>query len=295
MRPEISHQPLDVAPHALNMREVYLEALRELAKPYPAIKLDDWPTFSTMTGGFRKREFTILCGATGSGKTTLLSNWSAMLLKQGVKHFVMSVETGHTDFMKRVISVLSGVDLNTGDPVPVETLQAIHEANAHHLEADTIEFSLYEDRIPVEQLKADILWMQKNRGCSIVFIDNLNFFMEVTRSADTIIEMDRVIHELIILCKQVDVHLVMVMHPKKNEKGSRLTSEFDIKGSSTAVQEAHNVLLFNRPDHALIESGDRSPQDREITIQKMRRRGVHTGKTIILSNQGTRYIEKGLA
>ena len=290
-----SHKPLINAPHALNMREVYHQALEELATPFPAIRLDDWPTFTKMTGGFRKREFTILCGATGSGKTTMLSNWSAMLLKQCVKHFVLSVETGHTDFMKRIISVLSGADLNTGDPVDPAYLMKIHEANAQYLESDAIEFSLYEDRISVEQLKADILWMHQNRGCGIVFIDNLNFFMEVTSARDAVTEMDRVIHDLIIFCKQVDVHLVMVMHPKKNDKGSRLTSEFDIKGSSTAVQEAHNVLLFNRPDAAMIESGARSHQDRELTIQKMRRRGVHSGKTIIFSNQGTKYIEKGLA
>jgi replicative DNA helicase len=289
-----SHKPLTIAPHALNMSEVYHEALRELTTPFPAITVDEWPSFSKLTGGFRKREFTILCGATGSGKTTLLANLSAMLLKQRVKHFVMSVETGHTDFMKRIISVLHGADLNTGDPIHPDVLMKVHRANAEILESDTIEFSLYEDRLSVEQLKADILWMVENRGCGIVFIDNLNFFMEVTSAKDAVSEMDRVIHELIIFCKQVDVHLVMVMHPKKNDKGSRLTSEFDIKGSSTSVQEAHNVLLFNRPEASMIESGARSPYDRELLIQKMRRRGVHTGKTIIFENHGTRYIEKGL-
>lgn len=289
-----SHKTLTDAPHALNMSEVYHQALVELTTPFPAIAVNEWPTFSKLTGGFRKREFTILCGATGSGKTTLLANLSAMLLKQRVKHFVMSVETGHTDFMKRIISVLHGSDLNTGEPVPLEVIERVHRLNAEYLESDTIEFSLYEDRLPVEQLKADILWMHENRGCDIVFIDNLNFFMEVTRASDAVSEMDRVIHDLIIFCKQVDVHLVMVMHPKKNEKGSRLTSEFDVKGSSTAVQEAHNVLLFNRPDASMVESGARSPYDRELTIQKMRRRGVHTGKTIIFENVGTRYVEKGL-
>jgi len=289
-----SHKPLTNAPHAANMSEVYHEALRELATPFPAILLNEWATFSKLTGGFRKREFSILCGATGSGKTTLLANMSAQLLKQGVKHFVMSVETGHTDFMKRILSVLHGSDLNTGDPVPPEVLQKLHTQHAAILESGTIEFSLYEDRLPVEQLKADILWMHQNRDCGIVFIDNLNFFMEVTSARDAVSEMDRVIHDLIIFCKQVDVHLVMVMHPKKNDKGTRLTSEFDIKGSSTAVQEAHNVLLFNRPDATMVESGARSPYDRELTIQKMRRRGVHTGKTLLFSNHGTRYIEKGI-
>lgn len=291
-----SHKPLTDAPYALNMREVYLDALRELVTPYPAIQLPDWPMFNDIVGGFREKEFSILCGSTGAGKTTFLANVSAQLLKQGVKHFVMSVETGHTDFMKRVISVLSGADLNTGEAVDPAAMRRIHEMNAKHLEGDAIEFSLYEDRIPVEQLKADILWMVENRGCKIVFIDNLNFFMEVTRAADAIIEMDRVVHELVIFCKQVPVHIVMVMHPRKTDhnskNGTRILDENMIRGSALANQEAHNIFLWNRPDAAMVESGARSNMNRELTISKMRRRGVHTGKTIVFDSIGTRYVER---
>ena len=282
--------------NAKNMRGVYLDALEELATPYPSIKLDEWPIFSELTGGFREREFSILCGSTGAGKTTLLANMSAQLLVQGVKHFVMSVETGHTDFMKRVISVLSGTDLNTGDPVDPDQLARIHERHSVHLESDTIEFSLYEDRIPVEQLKADILWMVEKRGCKIVFIDNLNFFMEVTRAADAVLEMDRVVHELVIFCKQVPVHIVMVMHPRKTDisskNGTRILDENMIRGSALANQEAHNIFLFNRPDVDLVESGERTRFNRELTIAKMRRRGVNSGRTIVFDSTGSRYVER---
>lgn len=276
-------------PHFLNQRETYLEAIGELAKPYPAITLDAWPLWNKMTGGFRTREFTILCGATGAGKTTFLANKSAQLLIQGVKHFVMSVETGHTDYMKRIMSALVGHDLNTGDPVHVDDLSRIHAENAKFLESDTIEFSLYDNRVSVEQLMADISFMVE-RGCKLVFIDNLNFFLEVTRAADSIVEMDRVIHELIIFCKRVDVHLVMVMHPKKTENG-RVESEFDIKGSSTAVQEAHNVFLLNRPAVDEIRNG-RNPLERDLRIAKMRRRGAYVGRTIVFEAKGTRYDER---
>jgi twinkle protein len=285
------HRTIEIhEPQALNMREVYLQAVEELAKPYPSIPLKDWPKWSRMTGGFRVREFSIFCGPTGAGKTTFLANLSAQLLKQGTKHFVMSVETGHTDFMKRVISVLAGFDVNTGDAVNVERLTRIHADNAALLESDTIEFSLYDNRVSVEQLMHDVRFMVEKRGCKIAMIDNLNFFLEVTKSSDTLIEMDRVIHELIIFCKQVDVHLIMVMHPKKTDHG-RVESEFEIKGSSTAVQEAHNIFLFNRPKADAIENGERHPSQREIMIAKMRRRGAYVGKTIVFDNYGTRYQE----
>jgi len=67
------------------------------------------------------------------------------------------------------------------------------------------------------------------------------------------------------------------MHPKKTDHG-RVESEFDIKGSSTAVQEAHNVWLFNRPSKAVIEEDpEKFKQFREIKIAKCRRYGRFVG------------------
>src|SRR5687768_10587107 len=96
------------------LREVAWQAYEELEKPFPSFRINLWPHFTEVTGGLRTREFSILCGATGTGKTTFLANMSAQLLTQKVKHFVASVETGDTDFVKRVISALLEEDINTG-------------------------------------------------------------------------------------------------------------------------------------------------------------------------------------
>lgn len=275
-----------------NMSEVYLTALEELALPHPSIKLPDWPTFNRFVGGLRSKEFTILCGSTGAGKTTFLANLSAQLLKQGVKHFVMSVETGHTDYMKRILSVLAGEDVNTGDPVSVEKLNAIHQENAKYLESGNIEFSLYDNRVPVEQLIYDLENMAE-KGCKLAFIDNLNFFMEVVGDNHQIVEMDRTVHEIVMFCKKVDMHVILVMHPKKTSgQSTRVESEFDIKGSSTSVQEATNVWLFNRPRDEEVKTG-RDRYERDLTLQKLRRRGRYSRHTIVFKNKGTRYFEGG--
>ena len=274
-----------------NMREVWLETLSLLAKPFPSVELPDWPMWNEITGGFRSREYTILCGSTGAGKTTFLANMSAQLLKRGVKHFVMSVETGRHDYLIRVVSVLEGRDLNIGKAVSADALAQLHVKHTQLLESGVIEFSLYENRVPVEQLIADLKFMYA-KGCRIAFIDNINFFMEVTNSRDQVVEMDRVTHELIVFCKQVDMHIVMVMHPRKCEGEARILTEFDIKGSSTAVQEAHNVFLFNRPLIRDVENGKRHITDREFLVRKMRRRGWNFGRTIIFNNRFTKYVEE---
>lgn len=185
-------------------------------------------------------------------------------------------------------------DLNTGDPVHLDKLSKISVKHMPKISSGLIEFALYEDRLPVEQLLVDLENASVNHGCKIAIIDNLNFFMEVTTAANQVVEMDRVIHELIIFCKKVDMHILMVMHPKKTEHG-RVESEFDIKGSSTAVQESHNVFLFNRPKKEDIDGVLIHRTDREMKIAKMRRRGGYVGSSLWFSNFRSAYDEKGLA
>lgn len=288
-----SHQP-----HALPLSEVYADAVGELAQPYPSTRLGRFKAFDQMTGGFRAHEYTILCGGTGTGKTTFCANLSQEFTAQGVPHFVASVETGHTDFVKRAMSAFAGMDMNTGEVVNVDYLKSFHVNHGGRFQSDALWLSLYDNRIPVESLMADLAWMVKNKGTKVAFIDNLNFLMDVKSAGEAIMEMDRVTHELVIFVKQVPIHIVMVMHPKKTENwknpelSGRVESEFDIKGSSTAVQEAHNILLWNRPHPKLIEQGVATQYDRELKIAKMRRRGKYVGKRIIFKGvDGTRYEE----
>lgn len=268
------------------------DSISEILKPEPSVRLYDFPNFSHLTGGFRPKEFTILCGSTGTGKTTLLANWSNSLVGQEVPHFVASVETGRHDFVRRIISARVQKDWNTGDLVSVQEVKKyLTEPEIERLKKARLYLSLYENRFSISQLLHDLDYMVKTHGVKVAFIDNLNFFMEVTSHENAIVEMDRVIHELIIYCKQSPVHVVMVMHPKKTFSG-RVESEFDIKGSSTSVQEAQNVMLFNRPSEEIVEKGIAEPNDREILIAKMRRRGVAVGTRMILkSYDGVAYQE----
>lgn len=271
------------------------QSFSDILTPPDSIKMKDFEKFSYLTGGFRPKEFTILCGATGSGKTTLLANWSNALISENIPHFVASVETGRHDFVRRIISARVGEDWNTGDPIPIDRVKrSFGEREIQRLRDAPMYLSLYENRFSVEQLIEDIKFMIREKGIKVAMIDNLNFFMEVTKAADQIVEMDRVIHELIIFCKQADVHVIMVMHPRKTE-GARVESEFDIKGSSTSVQESQNVLLWNRPSDDLIANGQASEGDRELKIAKMRRRGLAVGSRLVLKAlNGVAYREGDL-
>lgn len=286
-------------PNYLPLSELLGTTYENLANPPPAILVPDWKNFNSLTGGFRLREFSILCGSTGVGKTTFIANLSASLVRQSIPHFVASVETGSVDFVRRVLSVYANRDLNTGEAIPKSELFNLHKIHKENLQTKTLQLSLYENRTTVDELMSDMLHAHIHHGSKIAIIDNLNFFLEVTRAQDAIIEMDRVIHELIIFCKQVDMHVIMIMHPKKNASNARDTrveSEFEIKGSSLAVQEAHNVFLLNRPRDEDVKSGLAKEFSRELKIAKMRRYGRAVGTRIFFDgSSGVKYYEEGYA
>lgn len=274
----------------IHAADAVLTALEDIYNPPLGVQLRRWPTFSRYFGGYRPKEFSILCGATGSGKTAMLATMSADLVEQNVKHVVMSVETGPYDFIRRVCSVFAGEDLNTGDPLNLEKQKLILDRAVPQLAKKDLIVSLYENRVPSEMLIEDLIRARQEFGCRVAFIDNLNFFLEVKKAQDMVYEMDKVTHDLIIFCKKIDMHIVMVMHPKKNSnpRDLRVESEFEIKGSSTAVQEAHNIFLFNRkkPDDDF-----HGAFDRELIIAKIRKRGQFAGESVWFNYDKGAYHE----
>lgn len=283
-------------PHMSSSRDLMLDVLDELESDTPASRIPSMPRFDELIGGFRDHEFSVFCGATGAGKTTFLANLSASFIEQKIPHFVAPVETGPKDFIKRTLSAMLKIDINQGRKITESAARLLQERYALKMAEAKKWLSLYENRFTVEQLMNDIAYTVKEHGVKIAMIDNLNFFLEVKRSNDLIVEMDRVVHELIIFCKQVPVHLVMVMHPKKTDTANpRVNSEFDVKGSSTAVQEAQNVFLWNRLTEDQLKDSRLSEMDRELKIAKLRRIGSAVGSRVIFTpTQGVHYREKAI-
>jgi len=271
-------------------KDLLLGAITQIMDPPKGIPLGAWPEFNDIIGGLRPHEMTLLCAPTGVGKTLLLANISAQLMKSKTPHYVAPVETGDVDFVSRVISVIGGKDLNHGGAIDHFEAKSIFERTNKIIQESNAFITEYDNRVEVETMVKAISFQVQVNGCKVALLDNLNFFMEVSTAQNSLLEMDRAVHEFVMLAKKLPVHIILVVHPKKTE-GGRVESEFDIKGSSTAVQECSNVLLFNRPTQKEIESGDREPTDRELVFKKLRKRGFNVNKKFYLAYQDSRYVE----
>jgi hypothetical protein len=92
---------------------------------------------------------------------------------------------------------------------------------------------------------------------------------------------DHIIHDWVVFHKKVPIHTFMVMHPRKS-LSMYVEHEGDVKGSSTSIQEAQNVILFNR-----LKIDDSPPVGydrgwiRELKLAKCRENGRATGTRAI--------------
>jgi len=266
------------------------DSLRIAVDPPKGVPLPWWPDLNSALGGLRAHELTLITAPTGAGKTQLNACISVQLMQLGIPHFVASIETGRHDYFLRMASALQAIDFNSGDPVNPEICSEFIKRHGEILRQNNVWFSKCDDRVEVEELVKHLHREVSDHGIKVAILDNLNFFLKVTSSHMEKAEMDQAIHTFVMLVKKLPIHVILIVHPKKTDHG-RVESEFDIKGSSTAVQEASNVLLFNRIKKEMLSNGFYSATDRELTISKLRRRGKYVGKRFYFSFNNGRYIE----
>lgn len=258
-----------------HVNQVWERTVLALRNPTPGIPLPWWPRVTDLMGGLRSNELTLLCAPTGAGKTQLLANLSAQLVMQNVPLFVAPVETGDSDFLARTMSSVHKIDLNSGEKLSDQLLISVTGRASETILNRKFYLASYDNRVEIEDMINLLIYMHETHGIRVALLDNLNFFLKVVSAQNERLEMDNSVHELVMLVKKLPIHIILVVHPKKTD-GGRVVSEFDIKGSSTAVQECANVLLFNRPSEEQLSKGRRTT-DRELVFRKLRKRGQSVG------------------
>lgn len=261
------------------------KATTEIITPPVGVPLSGWDTFNKYTGGLRPYEFSIFCGATGSGKSTWLANLTAKLIEQDQKVFVAPIEIGEVDFMKMVLSVLAKTDFVSGENISAEAKNKLHYVLKEYttkIEKNLV-VTTYNSRVDIDEFIQLMKYVNDRHKANVAICDNLNFMLKPTRGNDQTLEMDETVHKFVQCVKVVPMHIFLVMHPRKTE-GGKILSEFDIKGSSTAVQEATNVLLMNRLTDEEQDEFGLTRFDREFVFKKLRKRGKYVNEKFYMRN-----------
>lgn len=277
----------DETPVSNTFLELFPALRAEAINPPKGVSLPWYPKLTQLIGGLRPHELTLLCAPTGCGKSELVANLAAQLISIGENVFTAPVEIGDINFGLRVLGCLTEQNLASGEPYGAEKFDRLAANTLKKTGMGKLFITSYQDRVDRNILAAKIDTHVIKFGVSVVILDNLNFFLEVKSDQFEKKEMDDAIHQFVIQAKKIKAHIILIVHPRKTDNG-RVESEFDIKGSSTAVQEASNVILYNRMKHDAINF---DPLGRELVFKKIRKRGTNVNKPIFFTYHNYRLME----
>ena len=208
---------------------------------HKGVVLPGMPHLQSLMKGHRKGELTILTGSTGVGKTTILSQLSLEIATQGVPTLWGSFEIrnprlARTMMMQHAASL--GITLSPDRPEHFDLVADAFERLPFH-------FMRFYGSSPVADVIDAMDYAVYVHDVQHVILDNLQFMLsgQNRASVDKFDIQDRAIETFRQFASQRNVHVTLVIHPRKESDNSSLGIS-SVFGSAKATQEADNVLII---------------------------------------------------
>lgn len=228
------------------LKQDILSELQNIEK-VNGVKWKRFPILNKLLKGHRKGELTILTGPTGCGKTTFISEYSLDLAIQGVSTLWGSFEIRNTRLASTLLRQYVGYPLNN----------KLNEFDywTNEIQKFPIYFMTFHGQQNLKIVMEAIDHAQYVYDINHVIIDNVQFMMGMGSSFsssslsssnakyDKFWEQDAIIAAFRAFSTKRNVHVTLVMHPRKERDNEDLTTS-SIFGSAKATQEADNVLII---------------------------------------------------
>ena len=236
------------------------------------IKSTFFPWFNRVMKGFRRGEFTVFTGPTGSGKTTLLSQLSLDFAKSGMPTLWCSFELKNEVLMSTMLNQYAGTDLSK-EPHRFDYY-------ADQFEHIPVYLQTYFGSTHVDDVLTMIDYAIYTHDVGHIIIDNLQFMLSGQGRYRERFEMqDEVISSLRKLATNHNVHVTLVIHPRKSDDKDDL-SVSSIFGTAKSTQEADNVVILQNRDKYRVVDVKKNRYDGEI------------GKSSLWFDRGSKRFEQ---
>ncbi|KAI8967757.1 P-loop containing nucleoside triphosphate hydrolase protein [Mycotypha africana] len=218
--------------------EVYNEILHP--EQTKGVQCNDIPQLNEIIKGHRSGELTILTGPTGVGKTTIISQLSLDFCKSGVPTLWGSFEIMNKRLAKKMLYQFAGKDLSLH---PEE-----FDKVANQFEQLPLYFLKFFSSTAIKDVLKACQHAVNAYDVRHIILDNLQFMLsqQHMNGMDKWDLQDNAIAEIRNFATQQDVHVTLVVHPRKdNGSGDELDIN-SIFGSAKVTQEADNVIILQK-------------------------------------------------
>jgi twinkle protein len=257
---------VEMAQCLVNAANLDPEGLRRAGDFLPEVTRLFWPDHGERVGYtcpygklgdkliFRPGEVTLWTGASGAGKSQLLSDCMVHWIDEGSRVCLSSLEMKPAQTLKRMIKQAGNVDRPT-EPFIGQLLSFLDTG-----------LLLYEKvgKAGVEGLLQIFDYARAKYGCDQFVIDSL---MRLGIAGDDYNGQEKAMFLLIDWAIKNNVHLHLVAHARKGEKGQGAPETEDIKGAMEIGANAFNILSVwrnRRLEDDLKAAPEGSPQYLEL-------------------------------
>jgi twinkle protein len=236
-----------LVPHErmLTFGDLRNDVLHELLQPdlYTGSPVPSLPQFTKLIKGFRRGELTVLTGSTGSGKTTFLGQISLDLAEQGINTLWGSFEIKNTRLLHKLLKQFARA------PLPDHRLENAAEllsSIADRFQTLPLHFLKFHGGSDVDEVLDAMEYAVYVEDVEHIILDNMQFMISrknQNKSWDKFDIQDMAIEKFRKFATEHNVHLSLVVHPRKEDESSKLNMS-SFYGSAKATQEADTVLIL---------------------------------------------------
>jgi len=239
--------------------------------------------FDDLLGGLRPNELSVLTGETASGKTTLAVNLGFKLSKEDHPVLIASFEMKPLVIIRKMVQMESGRPFDCLNKKELETtLKAIATLPIHFID-------VYGE-IGLGELKDAIYYGKRRHSLEFVILDHLHFFLRYSGDQERQ-AIDQALRDIKSWAMELDIHILLIVHPTKLTYDNSVVRLNDLKGSSGLKQIPDNVLSIWRPRDPDLKS----PQNEILLyILKVRDDSGDEGKVILTFDKRSQsYSDSG--
>lgn len=264
--------------------ESYREQLIDLHsdKINPSIRTGWEELDGLLGGGLRPGELTIVTGETSSGKTTWTANLNFKLSKRGYPVLAASFE------MKPLMVIRKMVQMEAQTPFR-DISKNVLESTLSEIEGRSIWFIDHYGSMDLEKLKDSIYYARRRHGVEVAVIDHLHFFLKYSADQERQ-AIDAAIRDMKTWAMELNIHILLIVHPKKLDDDNKVVRLNDLKGSSGLKQITDNVISIWRDMKAEQDSNE---SEVVIFLLKCRDDSGRTGKTVLTFDRRSQGYKTG--